>query len=191
VAARPVQCFLPPRVERALWTVGSAALGVALLAWPLKDRVVLQARRPQSVPFALGVKIRPPRAWTPGQLVSFRSPDLRPYYPPGTPFTKAVAAVPGDHVIRLGRDFYVNGRFVAAALETDASGRPAPVWTPPAVPRPLCAARFPETACRETVATIVPDGKLMALGSHARSFDSRYWGYLDGEAIRGRVVALF
>ncbi len=152
---------------------------------------MLQARQPRSVPFVIGVKIGPPRAWTPGQLVAFRSPDLHPYYAPGTPFTKAIAAVPGDRVVRLGRDFYANGRFLAAALETDAKGRPAALWTPPAVVRPACAAGPMETACRETTSTIVPEGALMVLGSHPRSFDSRYWGYVGERQISGRVVALF
>ncbi|MCI0457054.1 MAG: S26 family signal peptidase [Gemmataceae bacterium] len=157
----------------------------------LPGRLVLQARSPQSVTFTIGVRLAPPADWQPGDLVAFRTPDLRPYYPAGTSFTKAVAGVPGDRVIRLGRDFYVNGRYADTARATDSYGRPAQLFTPPARHQPLChQPPVAQRSCREMTAPLVPDAALFVLGSHERSYDGRYWGYVNSTEVLGRVVAL-
>jgi type IV secretory pathway protease TraF len=36
----------------------------------------------------------------------------------------------------------------------------------------------------------VPEGALFVLGTHERSFDSRYWGYVEAPEVTGRVLAL-
>lgn len=146
----------------------------------------------QSVPFILGLQLSAPTRWQAGALVAFRSRVLPPYYSAGTRFTKAVAGVPGDRVIRLGRDFYLNGRAIASARTTDSQGRPAHVFTPPLLPRSLChQSLITERSCHESVASLVPDNALFVLGTHARSFDSRYWGFVTEQEVLGRVVALF
>jgi signal peptidase I len=166
-------------------------LSLALLAMLLPGRLILQARSPQSVPFTIGVRVSPPATWRPGDLVAFRTPDLRPYYRAGTPFTKAVAALPGDRVVRLGRDFYVNGRYTATARRSDSYGRPAAVFTPPSVVASVChQPTAAVAACRVAIAPLIPEGTLFVLGSHERSYDSRYWGYVQRESILGRVVSL-
>jgi len=165
---------------------------VSLSATLLPGRLVLQARSPQSVPFTAGVALPPPPAWKPGDLVQFRTRDLRPYYPAGTIFAKRVAGRGGDRLTRLGRDFYVNGRYAASAVATDSRGRPAPLFTPASTPAPLC--QHPPLflrACREPLLPRIPDGHLFVLGTHERSYDSRYWGLVDPGEIIGRVATLF
>lgn len=139
----------------------------------------------------MGFRMATPPQWRPGDLVEFHTRDLRPYYPAGTLFTKAIAAVPGDRVVRLGRDFYINGRYVATARETDSQARPAVVFTPPSRPLPLCP-QLPldRQSCREVATPLVPKDHLFVLGVHERSFDSRYWGLVAPEEIVGHVVAL-
>lgn len=182
---------LSPTTERRLWIAAAAGLTLSAAGILLPGRLVLQARSPQSVPFTVGVQVAAPTRWHTGDLVAFRTGDLSPYYPAGTPFTKAVAGIPGDRIVRLGRDFYLNGRYIATARETDSNGRPASVFSPLPLPVPLCVQpRIASRSCREPTAPLVPDGALFVLGRHERSYDSRYWGYVQHETIFGRVVAL-
>lgn len=177
--------------ERCLRILAATGLILALAAIFLPHRVILQGRSVHSVPFTVGFQVAAPAHWRPGDLVEFRTRDLRPYYPAGTLFTKAVTAVPGDRLTRLGRDFYVNGRYVASGRETDSQGRPAYLFTPPPIPVPLSTSLAWPGICREALASRVPNGALFVLGAHERSFDSRYWGLVSPEEIMGRVVALF
>lgn len=176
------------------WSLGILAVAgliLALAAILLPHRIILQRRSVHSVPFTVGFQVAVPSHWRLGDLIEFRTRDLRPYYPAGTLFTKAIAALPGDRLIRLGRDFYVNGRYVASGRETDSQGRPAHLFMPPPVPVPLSTGLAWNGLCREALTGRVPDGALFVLGAHERSFDSRYWGLVGPEEIIGRVVALF
>jgi type IV secretory pathway protease TraF len=179
------------RLNRIGTGIGMLGATIALLLTLLPGRLVIQAGGEHSLAFRLGVRLPPPVAWQRGQLVQFRTRALPPYYPAGSLFTKAVAAVPGDHLTRLGRDFYRNGTYLASARSTDSLGRPAPLFTPPSGP-PLASvpAFFLETSCRPARAAIVPEGALFVLGTHERSFDSRYWGYVEAPEVTGRVLAL-
>lgn len=176
--------------EWSLRILAAAGLTLAIAAILLPHRIILQGRSVHSVHFTLGFQVAAPPHWQPGDLVEFRTRDLRPYYPAGTLFTKAVAAVPGDRLARLGRDFYVNGRYVATARETDSQGRPTIVFTPPLIPVSVSTGLAWNGLCREALAGRVPDGALFVLGTHERSFDSRYWGLVGPEEIVGRVLAL-
>jgi len=176
--------------ERALRILAAAGLTLMLAAIFLPHRVILQKRSIHSVPFTIGFQVTAPPQWRPGELVEFRTRDLHPYYPAGTLFTKTVAAVPGDRLVRLGRDFYVNGRYVATAQERDSQGRPASLFTPPLIPVSISTGPAWNGLCRETLTGRVPDGALFVLGTHERSFDSRYWGLVSSDEIVGRVLAL-
>jgi len=176
--------------KRSLWILAVAGLTLALTAIVLPHRIILQGRSIRSVPFTLGFQVATPPHWRYDELVEFRTRDLRPYYPAGTLFTKAIAAVPGDRLVRLGRDFYVNGHYVATAQARDSQGRPANAFTPPLIPVPLSTNPAWNGLCRETLTSRVPDGTLFVLGSHERSFDSRYWGLVSSNEIIGRVLTL-
>lgn len=175
----------------ALTVIG---FGLSLLGVFLPGRVLIQAREPHSVPLTLGIRLTAPAQWHPGDLVAFRTRDLRPYYPAGAPFAKVVAGVGGESIARLGRDFYVAGRYVGTARERDAAGRAAPLFTPQPTPEPLCrqpaAWVRPVVMCRQTLATIIPEGHLFTIGQHERSFDSRYWGLVAPQEITGRVAPI-
>jgi type IV secretory pathway protease TraF len=183
-----------PTVNRLGWILGLLGAVAAIVVTVNPGRLVLQARTDHSVPFRLGLRIASPTAWRPGDLVQFRTRDLQPYYPPASLFTKAVAAGPGDRLFMLGRDFYVNGVFVGSARETDAQGRAAPLFAPPPAPPlqcPLVPSWVPVCDAPATIHDcIVPAGALFVLGSHLRSFDSRYWGFVHHSEILGRVLAL-
>ena len=106
----------------------------------------------------------------PGDYIAFRT-DKRvlPYYRPGVIFGKRVIGVPGDRLEVKGRDFYINGRWIARARETDSLGNPAPLFK---------------------YNGRIPEGCYFVLGHHPRSFDSRYWGFVYKKAIIGKLYPL-
>jgi conjugal transfer pilin signal peptidase TrbI len=105
--------------------------------------------------------------------------------------TKIVAAVPGDRLRLDHRTFAVNGVPVGVARNTDAAGRPAPLYVPHPGPDGACpiAGTTPSLPPLTTECTL-PPGTLFVLGTHGRSFDSRYWGLVTDAEVMGRVVPL-
>lgn len=96
-----------------------------------------------------------------GEIVAFRPP-----LPDAYDHVKRVVAVAGDRVMVADGRFYVNGRSEL----------------PGGVQCPACPA----------AAFTVPAGKLFVLGDNRdNSVDSRMWGFLDVNAVKGRVVFRF
>jgi signal peptidase I len=106
----------------------------------------------------------------PGDYILFLT-DRRmlPYYRPGVRFGKRVVGMPGDVLTVRGRDFFLNGRFIARAREKDSLGNPAPLFT---------------------YSGKIPQGCYFVLGHHPKSFDSRYWGFVCKKSILGRLIPL-
>ena len=92
-------------------------------------------------------------------------------YPKGVIFTKIVRGVPGDVVTRQGRDFYVNGDWVATAKEYSSKGYPLDVGP----------------------TGVIPAGQYFVMTHHPDSYDSRYAtvGWIHQEHIVGKTIALF
>ena len=94
---------------------------------------------------------------------------MLPYYAPGVSFGKRVIGMPGDKLVTKGRDFFLNGRFIAQARKKDSLGNPAPTFV---------------------FSGKIPPDHYFVLGHHPRSFDSRYWGFICKPAIKGRLIPL-
>jgi len=100
-----------------------------------------------------------------GDVVVFDAPPT-----PGQDYVKRVVAVAGDTVETRNGRLRVNGRPLA-----DDPGR-----YDPAAPK------------GDFGPVRVPPGKLFVMGDNRNhSFDSRYWGFVDLEAVRGRAVAIY
>ena len=84
---------------------------------------------------------------------------------------KKVGCLPGD---QLATDethhFFCNGRLLGQALEADSKGRPLP--------------RFSFTGP-------VPADKLFMVGTHPRSYDSKYYGFIDVHEISHQALPLW
>ncbi|MBN2905283.1 MAG: signal peptidase I [Rhodobacteraceae bacterium] len=103
----------------------------------------------------------------------YADPRTAPYFEPGRVIVKQAAGVAGDEV-RVDRDgVRVNGAPIAHGLALAA---------PEKLNKP------PETFVRTVV---VPEGAYWAAGTHPRSFDSRYWGYVHARQVIGRAYPLF
>lgn len=94
----------------------------------------------------------------------------RAYLPQKAFLLKPVIAMAGDRVCRLGAHIFVRGKLAALARLSDKAGRPLPVWS----------------GCRRLVV-----GEVFLLADHPGSFDSRYFGPLDHQHIKGRAFLIW
>jgi conjugative transfer signal peptidase TraF len=114
---------------------------------------------------------------SPGRLVAFPVPAdvrdlvaLRRYLPPGAMLVKPVVAARGDRVCTEGGALTVNGAPLGTILTQDTAGRPLPHYEG-------CGA--------------LPDGQLFVASHYAKSFDSRTFGPIAAQDIRGTVTPLW
>jgi len=108
--------------------------------------------------------------------VAFIMDKPNPYYKPGIQFGKRVSGISGDVLTVKGRDYYINGMFVASAMTTDTKKRPVGQFLP---------------TLDEHGNTVIPEGRFFVLTDHPMSYDSRYWGYLEKEKILGKMIPIF
>lgn len=84
---------------------------------------------------------------------------------------KKVGCLPGEQLtIDAANHFFCNGRPLGQALETDSKGRPLPRFS------------FNGT---------VPAEKLFMIGTHPRSYDSKYFGFIDAHEISHQALPLW
>lgn len=101
-----------------------------------------------------------------GQFIGFRVGPGLVRYAEGTGFMKVLVGLPGDKLSVTATATFVNGVKVAGPLDLTAE-----------LDRP--AADFVRS---ETI----PAGKLFVVGTQPKSYDSRYWGYVDTASVVGR-----
>jgi conjugal transfer pilin signal peptidase TrbI len=96
---------------------------------------------------------------------------MQPFFPPDLLVVKRLVGMPGDHVV-VGTDATtVNGHVVGEGLDIAATLK-----------------RPPEEFHADIT---VPEGTYFILGDTRDSYDSRYWGPLPAEALRGRAHGLW
>jgi len=107
-----------------------------------------------------------------GEIIVFKYPE-----DPGKDFIKRVVALGGDTVEIRNKELYVNG--------LKQSSEHAVHVDPRVFPR--------EFQPRDNFGPItVPKGKLFVMGDNRdESNDSRYWGYVDIAAVRGRAILIY
>jgi conjugative transfer signal peptidase TraF len=84
---------------------------------------------------------------------------------------KKVGCLPGDQLtINEANHFFCNGRSLGQALETDSKGRLLPHFS---------------------FNGPVPTDKLFMIGTHPRSYDSKYFGFIDAHKISHQALPLW
>jgi signal peptidase I len=140
-------------------------------------------------------KLLPYRAVRHGDIIVFKYPfDDHPYY------VKRVIGVPGDRIRIVDQQVFVNGQLQTEPYVIhDPSGLYDPFGDtfPPTTQRYLRTEVRPEWS-RELLdhvvdgELIVPPNKYFAMGDNRdRSSDSRYWGFVDRQAILGGPVMIY
>jgi signal peptidase I len=130
-----------------------------------------------------------------GDIIVFKFPfQDHPHY------VKRVIGVPGDHVKIVDQNVYVNGkRIVEPYIVRDPTAPYDPFGDnfPPRSPQYLQANMQPEWADEifqyiHDGEIVVPLGKYFAMGDNRdHSWDSRFWGFVDRDAVMGRPVVIY
>ncbi|EIZ77987.1 peptidase S26 conserved region [Novosphingobium sp. Rr 2-17] len=157
--------------------IGLALIGLAAsldFAIQPAPRIVWNASA--SAPIGLW-RIHPNTRLRTGDMVLANTPETvrqlaarRRYVPANVPLVKRIAARDGDDVCAIGREIFVNGRPVAKRLSHDRAGRLLPGWQ----------------GCE-----LLHDGRLLLLMDGPDSFDGRYFGPIDEDAVIGKATPLW
>jgi signal peptidase I len=141
-----------------------------------------------------------PRSPSPAALPAFAEPrGRRRRLPPparaAQELRQAIVGLPGDTLEMRDKALYLNG-------SRSRSRTPAPRPLPTRPTRACSGSSTTWWTARSTPRyrptrdnwgpLVVPDGKFFALGDNRdNSEDSRYWGFLDAEAVRGRPMFVY
>ena len=139
---------------------------------------------------------------------------FRPPHDPGLDVVKRVIGMPGDTLHMEDKALYINGvqQDEPYTRHSDADGDVAHPWmrwqcgervalSPDIsgafrVPKEGYSGSGPGAACSPTRddwgPLVVPEGHYFMMGDNRDdSVDSRYWGFLDGQRIRGEVLVIY
>jgi len=140
-------------------------------------------------------RVLPYREIRRGDIIVFKFPfQDHPHY------VKRVIGVPGDRVKIVDQQVYVNGsRLNEPYVVRDAAAPYDPFGDnfPPKSPQYLQANMQPEWADEilgniRDGEVVVPPDKYFAMGDNRdHSWDSRYWGFVDHDAVMGRPVVIY
>jgi signal peptidase I len=130
-----------------------------------------------------------------GDIIVFKFPfQDHPHY------VKRVVGMPGDRIKMVDQKIYVNGQRAEepfAYHDPSAPYDPFLFNFPPSSPDELFSNMQPEWA--NEIAShivngelVVPPGRYFAMGDNRdHSWDSRYWGFVDRDAIMGRPLLIY
>lgn len=103
-----------------------------------------------------------------GDIIYFSLPIETPYYKKSSNFGKIVMCMSGEELKTKGFDYYCNKEYLGTAKTTDKDGKPVEQFV---------------------FNGKIPNGSFFVMGTHPRSYDSRYWGFVSERDIKG--VALW
>ena len=142
-------------------------------------------------------KVLPYRPLARGDIIVFKYP-----YSDHQHFVKRVIGLPGDHLKLVDQQVYVNGKLLNepyAVHDPAVQYDPFNYAFPPRRDQMISAAVVPESGWRNDLRNyvqgdelVVPPGKLFAMGDNRdHSSDSRYWGFVNRDAIMGRPFVIY
>src|ERR1041385_3868417 len=142
-------------------------------------------------------KLLPYRALQRGDIIVFKFP-----YADHQHFVKRVIGLPGDHLNLIDQQVYINGKplnepYVMHEPDPEAGYDPLNYSFPP-VKNALYISRVQPEWAREIRKyvqgdeLVVPPGRYFAMGDNRdNSWDCRYWGFVDHNAIMGRPFLIY
>ena len=143
--------------------------------------------------FAYGLRL-PVLNWRLLPLGSPQHGDVLVFVPPHESryFIKRVVGLPGDRVRYVGGELYVNGHRSDIRLDAgDDAGDGVQRFVEVLGGTPHLIQRVVGLGSKEGEWLVPPDRYFMLGDNRDMSEDSRYWGYVAGEHIVGRAVAIW
>ena len=140
-------------------------------------------------------RLLPYRALERGDIIVFKYP-----YQDHTHYVKRVIGLPGDHLKVVDQRVFINGKVLNEPYVTHDSNvgyDPLNYNFPPKGVQLYSSPMVPEWANSfknyvEGDEIVVPPGKYFAMGDNRdHSADSRYWGFVDRDAIMGRPFLIY
>jgi signal peptidase I len=140
-------------------------------------------------------KILPYRALERGDIIVFKFP-----YQDHPHFVKRVIGLPGDHLKIVDQQVYINGKPLSEpyVVHDPASGYDPLNYSFPPVGNQIFVSPVQQEWAREIRKytqgdeLVVPPGEYFAMGDNRdHSLDSRYWGFVDRDAIMGRPFLIY
>ncbi len=140
-------------------------------------------------------KLLPYRQLERGDIIVFKYP-----YADHQHFVKRVIGLPGDRLKMVDQEVYINGKGLRESYVVHDSSAPYDPLNynfPPPGNQLITSAMQMEWAheMRKYMRgeeIVVPPGKYFAMGDNRdRSLDSRYWGFVDRDAIMGRPFLIY
>jgi len=140
-------------------------------------------------------KFLPYRALERGDIIVFKYP-----YQDHQHFVKRVIGLPGDHLKLVDQQGFVNGKLLNEPYAVHDPGAPYDPLNYNFPPRGVQMFSSPvqlewaHEIKKYVVGNeiVVPPGKYFAMGDNRdRSSDSRYWGFVDRDAIMGRPFLIY
>jgi signal peptidase I len=140
-------------------------------------------------------KLLPYRPLERGDIIVFKYP-----YQDHTHYVKRVIGLPGDHLKIVDQRVFINGKVLSEPYVThdpNVGYDPLNYNFPPKGVQLYSSPMVPEWASdfRHYVhddEIVVPAGKYFAMGDNRdHSADSRYWGFVDRDAIMGRPFLIY
>ena len=211
--SRPVQQELhrqttfPEYLESLLVTVLLALFGTSFIVQAFKipspsmERTLLVGDHLLVNKFIFGGtgawydKFLPYRALQRGDIIVFKYP-----YADHQHFVKRVIGLPGDRLKLVDQDVYINGKRLNEPYVVHdplAPYDPLNYSFPPPAAQYFTSAVLPEWAHElhkyvHGDEIVIPAGEYFAMGDNRdRSLDSRFWGFVDRDAIMGRPVFIY
>jgi signal peptidase I len=121
----------------------------------------------------------------PGEIIVFKYPK-----DPSKDYIKRVVGVGGDTVEIRNKKVYVNGKLQNDEFTVHAD----PSIMPDTVPcRENVLTGMRSSGCRDNMSAFtVPEGKLFMMGDNRdQSNDSRFWGFVDISAVKGKAFMIY
>lgn len=140
-------------------------------------------------------KFLPYRALKRGDIIVFKFP-----YADHQHFVKRIIGLPGDHIKLVDQEVFVNGKLLNEPYvvhDPTASYDPLNYAFPPPGNPLYSSPAEPEWARNlhnyvQGGELVVPPGRYFAMGDNRdHSLDSRYWGFVDRDAIMGRPFLIY
>src|SRR5580765_1388907 len=140
-------------------------------------------------------KLLPYRPLERGDIIVFKFP-----YADHQHFVKRVIGLPGDRLKLVDQQVYINGKLLNEpyVVHDAAAGYDPLNYAFPPMGNPLYSSPVEPDWARQIQnyvkgdELVVPPGKYFAMGDNRdHSLDSRYWGFVDRDAIMGRPFLIY